>query len=40
MNEYTMEQAEIAAYEVDLRFNPETLEYEPFEREDVFEVQV
>lgn len=28
MNEYMMEQAEIAAFEVDIRFNPETLEYE------------
>mgnify|MGYP001455421917 CR=1 FL=1 len=35
MNEYMMEQAEIAAYEADLRFNPETLEYEPFDDVDL-----
>jgi tellurite resistance-related uncharacterized protein len=28
MNEYMMEQAELAAYEAGTRFNPETLEYE------------
>lgn len=28
MSEYMMEQAEIAAFEADFRFNPETLEYE------------